>query len=211
MAFVEQTTNTKFCVRLVKSATETYEMLKHVYGSDKLCAMSCIGISEKAGKVSKTTNTLNVHSLPAPLRTSAVIGKKRLQTIAQISESVKIALHYLLFALFFKPLLAHLCRNLSDALSYVGSLRTFTASDVFNTFPAFYKMPMPIIAFLKIHHYRTHALTFCKSSCIFSQANTKFDVPSLLNKRDFFQSPSTPCIRLQNTTPWKAINHVIWD
>ncbi|GFY12588.1 hypothetical protein TNCV_2447791 [Trichonephila clavipes] len=34
MPFVKQRMNIKFCVRLEKSATETFEMLKHVCGSD---------------------------------------------------------------------------------------------------------------------------------------------------------------------------------
>ncbi|GFW71354.1 DUF1758 domain-containing protein [Trichonephila clavipes] len=36
MVSVEHIINIKFCVRLGKSATETYEMLKHVYNSDIL-------------------------------------------------------------------------------------------------------------------------------------------------------------------------------
>ncbi|GFV63639.1 hypothetical protein TNCV_626341 [Trichonephila clavipes] len=53
--------------------------------------LSGIDMSEKAGKVSKTTNTLDCHRLPA-LQTSsgAAVHKNRLQTVAQIAKSVGI-------------------------------------------------------------------------------------------------------------------------
>ncbi|GFY25634.1 hypothetical protein TNCV_2487541 [Trichonephila clavipes] len=70
------------------SATKTYKLLDHVYGSDtirrKVAFESGINVSEKAGKVSKTMDTLDVSRLPAPLR-SAV------QTIALIAKSVGIS------------------------------------------------------------------------------------------------------------------------
>ncbi|GFX03258.1 hypothetical protein TNCV_3554861 [Trichonephila clavipes] len=43
-----------------------------------------------------------------------------------------------------------------------------------------------------------------------SQANTKFYTHSLLNKHHSFLSPVTKFI-LQNTTPWRAIDHEIWE
>ncbi|GFV76989.1 hypothetical protein TNCV_690591 [Trichonephila clavipes] len=39
-----------------------------------------IDVSEKAGKVSKTTNALDVHGLPAPLKTSKRFLRRYLRT-----------------------------------------------------------------------------------------------------------------------------------
>ncbi|GFX07424.1 hypothetical protein TNCV_5091391 [Trichonephila clavipes] len=63
------------------------------YGERKL--LSGIFVSEKMRKMSKTTNALNVHRLPAPFKTAkrvfAAVPKNKLQTISQIAESVEIS------------------------------------------------------------------------------------------------------------------------
>ncbi|GFU15402.1 myosin-11-like protein [Trichonephila clavipes] len=53
----------------IKSVAETYEMFKAVIYYRERKILSAIDVSEKAGKVSKTTNVLDVHRLPTPLKT----------------------------------------------------------------------------------------------------------------------------------------------
>ncbi|GFX61739.1 DUF4817 domain-containing protein [Trichonephila clavipes] len=62
-----------FCVRSGKTVTETYEIFKQFKAAihySELKLLSGNDVSEKAWKVSKTTNTLDVRGLLAPLKTS---------------------------------------------------------------------------------------------------------------------------------------------
>ncbi|GFW63191.1 hypothetical protein TNCV_581311 [Trichonephila clavipes] len=73
MSFGEQTMNIKSYVRLRKSDTETYEVLKHVYGSNMGSQTQTFELHrclEKTGKESKMTNALHVRRFPASLKTS---------------------------------------------------------------------------------------------------------------------------------------------
>ncbi|GFV03531.1 hypothetical protein TNCV_5060721 [Trichonephila clavipes] len=65
MTFAEQRMNIKFCVRFEKNATETYKMTKRMH----IMLLSGNDASGKAGKVSKSTNTMDVRRLPATLIT----------------------------------------------------------------------------------------------------------------------------------------------
>lgn len=83
MAFVKERISIKFCVRLGKSATVAYKMLKHVYGSGnyhKLKLLSGINVSEKAGKVPKMTDALGICRLPAPLKSSKRFLRRYIRT-----------------------------------------------------------------------------------------------------------------------------------
>ncbi|GFW26491.1 hypothetical protein TNCV_1164271 [Trichonephila clavipes] len=79
-----------FCVRLGKSASDIYKKLNgcnagRYYHERKL--LSDNDVSEKAGKVPKTTNALDFRRLPAPLKTS----KKFLRRHQTTAESVGIS------------------------------------------------------------------------------------------------------------------------
>ncbi|GFV97559.1 hypothetical protein TNCV_2040671 [Trichonephila clavipes] len=76
MAFVEQIMNIKFCVHLGKSVTDTHGILRckaviH-YRELKLLSGTDVSVSEKAGKVSKRTHALNVHSAENIKKVSAL-------------------------------------------------------------------------------------------------------------------------------------------
>ncbi|GFV40473.1 hypothetical protein TNCV_4494301 [Trichonephila clavipes] len=52
----------------------------------------------------------------------------------------------------------------STSSSDARSRKTFEVSIVFDTFPAFSETSMPLIAFPIMYYYRTHALTFLRST-----------------------------------------------
>ena len=91
MALVEQRVNIKFCVCSGKSATETYEMLKHVYGSDTLSRTQAfewhrrfregresVEDDERSGRPQTSRTAENIENV------SAAVRQNRQQTIAEL-------------------------------------------------------------------------------------------------------------------------------
>ncbi|GFT95656.1 hypothetical protein TNCV_310561 [Trichonephila clavipes] len=98
MAFVEQRINTNVCVLMGKSAIETCKMLKKMYGRDSKLRTQAfvwhrcfrdgresVAADERSGRPQTSCTTESIEKV------SAESHKNRLQTIAQIAESVGIS------------------------------------------------------------------------------------------------------------------------
>ncbi|KFM67584.1 hypothetical protein X975_10689, partial [Stegodyphus mimosarum] len=98
MVSVEQRINIKFCVPLEKSATETFEMLKHVYRSETLSRMQAFECRRRFREGRESAEDDECCRHPVISRTnenikkvSAAVCANRQQTIYQIAESVGIS------------------------------------------------------------------------------------------------------------------------
>ncbi|GFT48211.1 hypothetical protein TNCV_4022971 [Trichonephila clavipes] len=86
--------NIRFCARLLKSATEAYETLKHVYGSNTLSRTQAFEWHRRfiIGRESVEDDESFVypqtsHTAKNVENVFAAVLKSRLQTIAQIAET----------------------------------------------------------------------------------------------------------------------------
>ncbi|GFX20088.1 protein GVQW3 [Trichonephila clavipes] len=89
MALVEQNMNIKFCVSLEKSATKTYEILNHVYGSNTLLRSQVFELHRRFREGRESCENDGRSGRPQIYRTaeniekvSVAVPNKRLQTTA---------------------------------------------------------------------------------------------------------------------------------
>ena len=89
---LEQRANIKFCVKLRKSATETFEMLQQAYGDDAMSRARCfewhsrfkngrtsLKDDERSGRLSTSTSPEIVHEV------ERIVQKDRRTTISELA------------------------------------------------------------------------------------------------------------------------------
>lgn len=67
--------NVKFCFKLGRPATETYEMLRNLYGDDVYLGLGCLSGLKGLKKEGKRSRTIWVPAVPGPQKRMTAVRK----------------------------------------------------------------------------------------------------------------------------------------